>query len=490
MKKFSKIIDILKSKWLKDTGKTAILIAIIIGIFLGMNILITNLDPKDIDLTEEKFYSLTEESKEKIRALPENDKIEIYMFDFEEQTGIVELIKEYEKVNKNIKVELVSVEDRPDLASKYGVDSGYYTVIIANGEKYKFFTQYDFFSYDYKPSGEVESVDITEQRMTNSIIAVSSIGKNVSIYELSGHEEQSMSSYMAYFKSHLELENYEVKTLDLMSEPKVPDDCAGLIIASPKKDFMEGEVTAIKEYIERGGNILWLNDPYSATVETPNIKNVLDMYGVNIRQDGLVLEQDKSKMSAGMPDVIMPTIESTEITSKIEENQIILFSTGKLEFVEDMSELNVTRTDMLRTSEKSFFRTNLQETTLSPVQGEKEESNVVASILEKKMGEGENEKTSKLVIFANNFFITNEPIYTSTGSTAAINFRQNKDIAVNSIQYIAEIEDVMTIRKPIERTSYTATEAQDSLIKMIIFGVPTIIILVGPVVWQLRRRKK
>jgi len=490
LKKFSKIIDILKSKWLKNTGKTVILIAIIIAIFLGINILITNLDPKDIDLTKEKFYSLSEESKEKIKALPEEDKINIYMFDYQEQSGIVELIKEYEKVNKNIKVELVSVEDRPDLASKYGVDSGYYTVIIENGDKHKFFTQYDFVSYDYKPTGEVDGVDITEQRMTNSIISISSVGKNVPIYELSGHEEKSMSSYMAYFKAYLELENYEIKTLDLMSEPKVPEDCAGLIIASPKKDFMEGEVIAIKEYIERGGNILWLNDPYAATVETPNIKAILDIYGVNIRQDGLVLEQDRNKMSAGMQDVIMPTIESTEITSKIEANQVILFSTGKLEFAEDMSALNVTKTDMLRTSMESFFRTNLQEVNLSPVEGEKEESSVVAAILEKKMGEEDSEKTSRLVIFANNMFATNEPIYTSTGTTAAIGFRQNKDIAVNSVQYIAEIKDAMTIRKPIETTNYTATEAQDSLIKVIIFGLPVIIILAGIVVWQLRRRKK
>ena len=63
MTKLKKIIEILKSKWLKDTSKTIILIAIIVAIFIGINILVEKLNPKDIDLTKEKLYTLTEESK-------------------------------------------------------------------------------------------------------------------------------------------------------------------------------------------------------------------------------------------------------------------------------------------------------------------------------------------------------------------------------------------------------------------------------------------
>lgn len=487
MKTFNKIIDILKSKWLKNTGRTAILIALIIVIFLAINVIMLNIDPKDIDLTTEKLYSLSKESEDIISKLPEEDKIEIYMFDYKDQDAIVELVKQYTKINKNISVKAVDTSDRPDLVSKYNIESGYNTVLLISGDKFKMFTAYDFYNYDYNTNN---TTDITEQRITNGIIAISSIGKVTPIYILKGHEEKNANTEMRYLSTYLELENYELKELDLLSEQNIPEDCSSLMIASPKKDFADIETEAIKKYIEKGGNILWLNDPYSASVETPNIKSILDIYGVTLRQDGFIMEQDKSKMIMGTPDLVIPEIQYSELTEGL--SSVLLLGTGKLEFSQDLESLGVTKTDLLKTSDKSFFRTNIEQSSLTPVEGENQESNVTASILEKKINdEGTN---SKLVIFANNMFITDRPIYvdSSSGTSAipAIAFYENVKLAMQSIEYVSEVEDPITIRKPIETTQYTATETQDIIIRTIIFSFPVIIVIVGIIVWQVRRRKK
>ena len=101
MEKLSKIIDVLKSKWMRNTGKTIILIAIIIGLFLGINILMQHIDPKDIDLTKEKIYTLSEESKKVLAELPDSDQIKIYMFDFkEDDTSYAYLFKKVTVKNK------------------------------------------------------------------------------------------------------------------------------------------------------------------------------------------------------------------------------------------------------------------------------------------------------------------------------------------------------------------------------------------------------
>ena len=294
---------------------------------------------------------------------------------------------------------------------------------------------------------------------------------------------------MTLLKTYLELENYEIKELDLLSEQKVPEDCKTLIIASPEKDFAELEVNAIKDYITNGGNILWLNDVYATNVEANNIKTILDMYGVNVRQDGIILEQDTSKMVMGQPDLILPTVEYSEITGGI--GKVLLFDSGKLEFAEDLSALGVTKTDLLTTSEKSFYRTNLQETSTRPIEGEKEETNVVGALLEKQITD--SDKISKLVIIANNLFATDRGVYTGTSENskmAAIGFYNNREIALNATNYLTGTEDVITIRKEMEVTKYTPTESQDTLIRLIIFGVPVLIIGTGIIVWQLRRRKK
>lgn len=482
MKKLSKIIDILKSKWLRDTGMTAILIAAIVVMFLGINALMKYLDIKDIDLTKEKLYSLTEETKERIAALPETDKINIYMIDFKEQDAAYELAKLYTKINKNISLEIVDLEERPDFKTKYHVDTGFYTVIIDAGEKNKILTSADFYNVDYSTG---ETTDITEQRLTNSILALSSVGKTVPIYTLSGHNEKIGN--MTVLKTYLELENFELKDLDLLTAQKVPDDCENLIIASPTKDFTDLEANALKEYIQRGGNIVWLNDPYAAEGETPYMKSVLDMYGVTIRQDGVVFEQDTSRMVMGNPDFILPSIEQSDITAGI--GTVLLMDSGKLDFAsdEELENLKVRRTELLRTTSNSFFRTDLKQTSFTPVEGEAIGTSVVAALLEKQL---EEEKTSKLIVFANNLFATDRSIYVGQSAVPAIGFYANKDLIINSIQYMSNVDDTITIRKTITNTRYTATETQDRIIKAIIFTLPVVIVIFGIVIWQLRRRKK
>ena len=62
----SKFIEIIKKKWLVDTSKTFLLMAIIVAIFIGINVLMQNWNPTPIDFSQEKLYTLTDESKEKV----------------------------------------------------------------------------------------------------------------------------------------------------------------------------------------------------------------------------------------------------------------------------------------------------------------------------------------------------------------------------------------------------------------------------------------
>jgi len=66
----------------------------------------------------------------------------------------------------------------------------------------------------------------------------------------------------------------------------------------------------------------------------------------------------------------------------------------------------------------------------------------------------------------------------------------NEDAVLNSIAYLNEREDIITIRKGYDVVTYTATQLQHNIIMAIIFIAPLIIIIIGIIVWQHRRRKK
>ncbi len=487
MEKMKKIFENIKLKWLKETSLTIIIIAIIIAVYVGINIGLSKLNITDIDLTSEKLYTLTDISKEQIAKIPENEKIEIYLFGYIENSSVGDLIKQYMKINKNITMEATTTTDRKDLASKYEIEDESNSILIISGDKHKVFGPYDLYTYDYNTNN---SVDMTEQRITNGIISVSSIGTTTKIYMLTGHEEYSINTQMTNLKTYLEVENYEVKNLDLLVEEKVPDDCETIIIASPKKDFIELETNKIKDYINKGGNILWMNDTFSSETEMPNVQSILDLYGTTLSQDGVVLEQDTSKMITQSPDIILPNILTTEFTTDLtRDGRIMLLDSSRLTFVDDakLEELGVTKTEVLTTSEKAFYRKDLSIPTISATEGDELGKQVVGAALEKKIND---ETTSKLIIYANNAFATDAPIRIQAGQVSAINFYNNKDIVLNSIAYMADIKDQITIRKTVEVVYYTATEAQNNIVMTIIFGVPVLIVIIGIVVWQLRRRKK
>ena len=62
-----RVIEIIKSRVFKKTSFTILLIAVVIATYLAINLGIQAIDISDIDFTKEKFFSLSEESKNRLK---------------------------------------------------------------------------------------------------------------------------------------------------------------------------------------------------------------------------------------------------------------------------------------------------------------------------------------------------------------------------------------------------------------------------------------
>ena len=106
------------------------------------------------------------------------------------------------------------------------------------------------------------------------------------IYFLTGHCErtgpQERRGYQVAQKA-LKNEGYALAELNLMRESDVPKDAAVLIIAAPQKYLLPNEVEAVGRYLDRGGRIFLLLDPY----HDAGLKNLLAGYGVTL-DDGMI----------------------------------------------------------------------------------------------------------------------------------------------------------------------------------------------------------
>ena len=94
-----------------------------------------------------------------------------------------------------------------------------------------------------------------------------------------------------------------------------------------------------------------------------------------------------------------------------------------------------------------------------------------------------------MIVYGENYFISDYQL-AENSQYPAVQLAYNKDLVLNSLAYLSDREEDITARKSTGTVTYTATEQQDTIVRVIIFAVPTVIILVGLIVWQKRRRKK
>lgn len=492
MKKPNKFIETIKKKWLIDGTKTFILVLIIIAAFIGINFGMQKLELTPIDLTQEKLYTLTDASKEKVKGI--NEDVNIYFVGYSNDDSVVDLGKQYKKVNEKIVAEAIDVNERVDIAQKYGIESDTTGIIVECGEKSKVLTSNDLYTYDYST---YETIDVSEEKLTYAIESVTTENIPV-VYTLEGYSEFTLTNNMQYLSVYLGNEIMEIKTLNILSTGKVPDDCNALMITTPTKDFDDVAANAIIEYINKGGKILWLNGAYGIEQDLPNVQKVLDVYGVKPFEVGIVMETDSSKMILNSPEMIIPEIQYSDITEKISSSLGVMLIDAtriNLKSDEELEQLKVEKTDLLTSSETSFFRNDVTITSQSQTDSDESGIFTLAAQLVKTIKEDDDtseentEVKSTLIIIGENYFASDYPI-SSSSQTPAVTVYNNKDLVINSIAYLTDRENDITVRKSTGTVTYTATEQEDTIVRIIIFAVPIVIIIIGIVIWQVRRRKR
>ena len=172
--------------------------------------------------------------------------------------------------------------------------------------------------------------------------------------------QQQMMTISAYIQNEV----MEIQELNLMATD-IPETCQTIIVATPTLDFYDTEVEKLTNYINRGGNIIWMQDPTINELDLPNTRKILNLYGVEFHP-GMVIEQDANRMIMENPQLILPNISYNPITQDISNSGFVLFaSAGKLTTAasEKLEELNVTVDEFLTTSAEAFYRTDFTITT-------------------------------------------------------------------------------------------------------------------------------
>ena len=482
MKKF---LEIIKNKWLIKGTTTLLLVLIVIACYIGLNMLVEKVNVENLDFTEKKLYSLSEETKTKLKDLDQD--VTIQLINANDYSYLIDYAKKYTILNNKIKVEEISdLSSRVDLKTKYDLSDTDMLIVIKEGEKEKTLTSSDLSTYDYST---YKQIDLTEEAITNAIVELS-IEQKPKIYILSSKSYYQPEQALATTIQKLKDESNEVDYLDILTEGSVPADCDCLIITTLKEDLNELERDKILEYIKNGGKIMMLTSQNILDVELPNLNTILAEYGISINY-GVIFEQDTSKMLQNAPEFVIADVSASFMKNINMSMKMCFIDAGKIQFQDEdkLEELGVTYETLASTSSSSFIRTDFNTQSYSKTkQDSDEESFIVGADVTKKISD---EISSELVIFSSEVSAIDLQIPVSEQYYMyAVDLYNNKDIVLNSISHLTERTDTITIRKDDDSETYTVTAKQDLIIKMIIFIVPIVVIIVGIIIVIIRKRKK
>lgn len=465
----------LDKRSLKYGSNSIILIAIVIAIAVVVNLLVGMGDFK-WDLTSDKLYSLSDESKTIVKDIKKD--VTIYgLFDDGTIPGgsqykeLINLLGQYQKLG--VKISYVDPDKDPgfitslDKDKAKGIAKGDF--VVKSGNKIKKLSGSDLVgeSTDYGTMFRAEPL------ITGAIKFVTSDVTPIA-YFVEGHEEASLTSNLTKVKEALENNNMEVKTISLVSETKIPDDCKLLVFASPKKDLSEDEKVKVNAYLKNNGRAIFLFDPVESGNEFSNFGEVLDTFNIGINYDK-VKELDNNRHLPGDEYAIIGTLETNDINTTFNKSgdyPVFLPDSRSLSILNNAKEW-LTTTSLIKTSDKAEGANILK-------QGEKEQGPFDLAIASEIKG------GSKVLVFGNGTFLTD----TALSSQYSTYFQYGEYYFIGTIvNWMQDKSDQTTVQsKLIQPKTLTTTDSQAKGVSVVLIGVlPLVIMACGLVVWSRRR---
>lgn len=454
-------------------GSNLFLMSVAFTLILVFGNLIAYDNPvKVADLTEDKENTLTPEFVEALDNLAE--KVTAIAF-YNNQSNIdsADKLLNNIKANSNGKFDysFENPDTNPLLAREYGI-TGNGKIALKMGDL-----------------REIVSF-ASEEEIFRALIRLTNPDSPV-VYFMTGHGEIGLdqgSNNFANAKLTLESKTYTVNTLNLLAEGKIPEDARAIVIGGPQKPLSGAEVELLKEYLDLGGSLVLMQDPYQFTSfgESPDpLADYLE------EEWGLVLDRDvilDTSNSLGLLYAVSAIPNSQHpITQDINsENLLIIMPQARSVSILSQPE-DVTLTPLIQTTpplSNSIYSWGEMEYTLAAegTQVQYDEGVDLLGPLNMAVAAENTNTQARLVVMGNSIFIGGQ------------NFDQygNGNFFINSVDWASEQEDLIpyTQRTTTQRTFTPPSNVGRLMISLgTVCFLPGLILIMGLSTWLIRRRQ-
>ncbi|WP_295882941.1 GldG family protein [uncultured Thiohalocapsa sp.] len=152
--------------------------------------------------------------------------------------------------------------------------------------------------------GRRETLEALSEGTLSSAIARLTLERAPWVAVLEGHGERAMAggagADIGRFAQLLRQRGFRLRPLDLASAGRVPDNTDLLVVTAPSIALFPGEAEALVDYLDAGGNLLWLLDPGASTDGLMGLEPLAAYLGVR-PLPGMVVDAQASELGFEAP---------------------------------------------------------------------------------------------------------------------------------------------------------------------------------------------
>ncbi len=200
----------------------------------------------EADWTRGGRNTLSLDSRQLLDEMPDAIHVTAFATDNDVIRGhIRDLMARYQRHKPDVDLQFVNPDAEPERTRDLGITMDGELLIAYQGR-----------------SEKVQS--LSEQSITNALLRIARQKKRKVAF-LGGHGERDPNGQANHdfgqFGKLLEQKGIELTRLNLAETPEIPADISLLVIADPRVSLLTGEVHLLNQYVDQGGNLLWLAEP-------------------------------------------------------------------------------------------------------------------------------------------------------------------------------------------------------------------------------------
>ncbi len=457
----------MNSRWLstrqtKYAAYATVYILVVLAIASVANFL-ANRYNKSYDATSNKRYSLSDQTVKIVKGLTQPATITY----FDKQTnfqGAKDILDRYSNLSTRIHLEYVDPDKKPEEARAAGVTK-YGSTFVQIGDK------------------KEEAKGLTEEQITGAIIHDLK-NKTRTICFVSGSGEHQIESTerdgYSKLKDALAKDEYEAKSISLLQQSDIPENCTAIVVGGPKIDYQQPAVDAIKKYVENGGRAMFLLDPPiqlgHPTADNDALGKVLQDWGVSMDKDRVLDANPVGHLMGLGPQVTLISKYAPHAIVDEMKGTTTGFPLSQSMTVKNTDKTNVQK--LFDSSDTSFATTalNTPNVNINDPNNKKGPMTIAAA---GSYNTGKENSEGRFVVIGTSSWLDNSFLV----------FNGNTDLALNAMNWLSSDEDLISIRpKPEDNRSLSMTPSQFGWVRLSTqFLFPVALLLMGVSVWWRRR---